>query len=149
MSIGEFCTREVVIAERDTGIVELTQLMRKHHVGDVVVVEKKGDLAVPVGIITDRDIVVELIAGEVDLDSVTTGDVMSPELITAGEKEGIWDTLQRMRSQGIRRLPVVNYDGGLEGILTVDDLIELLADELALLAKIAGRGQEVEGKRRK
>ena len=85
MSIGEFCTREVVIAERDTGIVELTQLMRKHHVGDVVVVEKKGDLAVPVGIITDRDIVVELIAGEVDLDSVTTGDVMSPELITAGE----------------------------------------------------------------
>ena len=148
MSIGAFCTREVVIAERDTGVVELAQLMRKHHVGDVIVVEKQGDLVVPVGIITDRDIVVELIAGQVDLDSVTTGDVMNPELITATEKEGIWDTLQRMRSKGIRRLPVINEDGGLEGILTVDDLIELLADELALLAKIAGHGLELEEKRR-
>ena len=144
MSIGEFCTRKVVIAERDMGIVELAQLMRKHHVGDVVVVEKQGDLMVPVGIITDRDIVVELIAGQVDLDSVTTGDVMSQELITAREKEGIWDTLQRMRIKGIRRLPVVNEKGGLEGILTVDDLVELLADELALLAGIAGCGQEQE-----
>ncbi len=148
MSIGEFCTREVVIVERGTGIVELAQLMRKHHVGDVIVVDIQGDLVVPVGIVTDRDIVVELIAGEVDLDSVTTGDVMSPELITAKEKEGIWDTLQRMSSRGIRRMPVINEDGGLEGILTVDDLIELLADELDLLAKIAGRGQELEEKRR-
>ncbi len=148
MSIGEFCTREVVIVERGTGIVELAQLMRKHHVGDVIVVDIQGDLVVPVGIVTDRDIVVELIAGEVDLDSVTTGDVMNPELITAKEKEGIWDTLQRMSSRGIRRMPVINEDGGLEGILTVDDLIELLADELDLLAKIAGRGQELEEKRR-
>ncbi len=148
MSIGEFCTREVVIVERGTGIVELAQLMRKHHVGDVIVVDIQGDLVVPVGIVTDRDIVVELIAGEVDLDSVTTGDVINPELITAKEKEGIWDTLQSMRSKGIRRMPVINEDGGLEGILTVDDLIELLADELDLLAKIAGRGQELEEKRR-
>ena len=148
MSIGEFCTREVVIVERGTGIVELAQLMRKHHVGDVIVVDIQGDLVVPVGIVTDRDIVVELIAGEVDLDSVTTGDVMNPELITAKEKEGIWDTLQSMRSKGIRRMPVINEDGGLEGILTVDDLIKLLADELDLLAKIAGRGQELEEKRR-
>lgn len=148
MSIGEFCTREVVIVERGTGIVELAQLMRKHHVGDVIVVDIQGDLVVPVGIVTDRDIVVELIAGEVDLDSVTTEDVMNQELITAKEKEGIWDTLQSMRSKGIRRMPVINEDGGLEGILTVDDLIELLADELDLLAKIAGRGQELEEKRR-
>jgi CBS domain-containing protein len=148
MSIGEFCTREVVIVERGTGIVELAQLMRKHHVGDVIVVDIRGDLVVPVGIVTDRDIVVELIAGKVDLDSVTTGDVMSPGLITAKEKEGIWDTLQRMRSKGIRRMPVINEDGGLEGILTVDDLIELLADELDLLAKIAGHGQELEEQRR-
>lgn len=148
MSIGEFCTREVVIVERGTGIVELAQLMRKHHVGDVIVVDMQGDLVVPVGIVTDRDIVVELIAGEVDLDSVTTGDVMNQELITAKEKEGIWDTLGSMSSKGIRRIPVINEDGGLEGILTVDDLIELLADELDLLAKIAGRGQELEEKRR-
>ena len=148
MSIGKFCTREVVVTEKHTGIVELAQLMRTHHVGDVVVVEKQGDLLVPVGIITDRDIVVELIAAEVDVDSVTTGDVMSQELITAREKEGIWDTLQQMRSKGIHRVPVVNEVGGLEGILTVDDLIELLAEELVFLAKIAGRGQALEEEKR-
>ena len=148
MSIGAFCTREVVIAARDLRIVELAQLMRRQHVGDVIVVDRQGDLVVPVGIVTDRDIVVELIADQVDLESVTTGDVMNPELITARENEGIWDTLQRMRSKGIRRLPVVNDDGGLEGILTVDDLVELLAEELALLARIAGRGQKLEEERR-
>lgn len=148
MSIGEFCTREVVIAERDTGIVELAKLMRAHHVGDVVVVEKQGDLLLPVGIVTDRDIAVELVAAEVDLDSVTTGDVMSPELIIARENEGIWDTLQLMRRKGVRRVPVVNEEGGLEGILSVDDLIDLLAEELDLLAKIAGRGLELEEEKR-
>ena len=144
MSIGEFCTREVVIAEKDTGIVELAQLMRKYHVGDVVVVEKHVDRMVPLGIITDRDIVVELIAKEVDLESVSSGDVMSTELITGKQNDGLWDTLQPMRSQGIRRLPVVSEEGSLEGILTVDDLIELLAEELGILAKIAGRGQKFE-----
>jgi CBS domain-containing protein len=129
-------------------IVELAQLMRRQHVGDVIVVDRQGDLVVPVGIVTDRDIVVELIADQVDLESVTTGDVMSPELITARQNEGIWDTLQLMGNKGIRRLPVVNDDGGLEGILTVDDLVELLAEELALLARIAGRGQKLEEERR-
>ncbi len=148
MSIGEFCTRKVVVAEKDTGIVELAQLMRKHHVGDVVVVEKYVDRVLPLGIITDRDIVVGLIAREVDLESVNAGDVMSTELITANQKEGLWDTLRLMRSQGIRRLPVLSEEGFLEGILTVDDLIELLADELVMLANIAGRGQKYEEENR-
>lgn len=148
MSIGEFCTREVVVAEKNIGMVALAQLMRKYHVGDVVIVEKHVDRMLPVGIVTDRDIVVELIAEEVDLESVTAGDVMSTGLITAKQKDGLWDTLQLMRSQGIRRLPVVSEEEFLEGILTVDDLIELLADELVILAKIAGRGQKYEEENR-
>ena len=138
MTTGAFCTREVVIAEKSTGIVELTQLMRKHHVGDVVVVDKQGEKVIPVGVVTDRDIVVELVALEVDLASVTAGEVMSRELVTGRDTESIWDSLQRMRRKGIRRMPVVNEAGSLEGILTVDDLIELLADELSTLAAITG-----------
>ena len=148
MSIGEFCTREVVVAEKNIGVVALAKLMRKYHVGDVVIVEKHVDRMLPLGIVTDRDIVVELIAEEVDLESVTAGDMMSTELITAKQKDGLWDTLQLMRSQGIRRLPVVSEQEFLEGILTVDDLIELLADELVILAKIAGRGQKYEEENR-
>jgi CBS domain-containing protein len=148
MSTGAFCNREVVIAERSTEIITLAQLMRKHHVGDVVVVDKQGEKIVPIGVITDRDIVVELVAAEVDFASVTANDLISRELVTGLDTESIWDALQRMRRRGIRRMPVVNDAGSLEGILTVDDIIELLADELSILAAIAGRSREQEQKTR-
>lgn len=148
MSIGEFCTRNVVVAEKKMGIVELAQLMRQYHVGDVVIVERGVDRMLPLGIVTDRDIVVEVVAAEVDLEAITAGDLMSTELITGKQQDGLWDTLQLMRSQGIRRLPVVNDEEFLEGILTVDDLIELLAEELVVLTKIIGRGQQYEKENR-
>jgi signal-transduction protein with cAMP-binding, CBS, and nucleotidyltransferase domain len=147
MSTGEFCTREVVITEKNSSILEVAQLMRTYHVGDVIVVERREEQTVPVGIITDRDIVVELIAQEVDLDSVTAGDVMSPEPLTVDEDEGIWDVLLQMCDRGVRRVPVVNKSGSLEGVLALDDMIELLAEELTLLAKIAGSSQDRERKK--
>lgn len=147
MSTGEFCTREVVITEKDSSILEVAQLMRTYHVGDVVVVEHRGEQAVPLGIITDRDIVVELIAQEVDLASVTAGDIMSYDLLSVREDEGIWEVLLQMCDRGVRRIPVVNEEGGLEGILALDDMIELLAEELTLLAKIARSGPDRERKK--
>jgi len=147
MSTGEFCTREVVITEKDSSILDVAQLMRTYHVGDVVVVEHRGEQAVPVGIITDRDIVVELVAQEVDLNSVTAGDVMSYDLLSVREDEGIWEVLLQMCDRGVRRIPVVNEAGGLEGILALDDMIELLAEELTLLARIAGSGPDRERKK--
>ena len=93
MSTGEFCTREVVITEKGSSILTVAQLMRTYHVGDVIVVERRGGQTVPVGVITDRDIVVEVIAQEVDLGSVTAGDVMSYDLLSVREDEGIWEVL--------------------------------------------------------
>ncbi|MBI4793878.1 MAG: CBS domain-containing protein [Deltaproteobacteria bacterium] len=148
MTVGEFCNREVVIAGRETTIVEAAKLMRKYHVGDLVVVDRREEMNIPVGIITDRDIVVEIIAGEISLDSACTGDVMSFELATAKEHDGILEALQKMRGLGIRRMPVVNDRGGLEGILAVDDILELLAEELTLLASAATHGQAKEKKLR-
>jgi CBS domain-containing protein len=139
MTVGEFCNREVVVATEEASIIEVAQLMRKYHVGDVVIVDRSKSPPLPVGIITDRDIVVELVAAEVPLDAVGVGEVMSYELITAREGDGIWETLQRMRSKGVRRMPVVNEQGGLEGILTVDDLLEIFSEELISLAKVANR----------
>jgi CBS domain-containing protein len=144
MTIGKFCNREVIIAEKNCTVAEVAKLMRHHHVGDVVIVNTNGDRAIPVGILTDRDIVIELIACDVPLDSVTAGDVMSYELVTAREEDSIGDTLQHMRAKGIRRVPVVNEAGELEGILSVDDLLELLVDELNLIAKVPFREQLVE-----
>ena len=147
MSTGEFCTREVVITEKDSSILAVAQLMRTYHVGDVIVVEQRGEQAVPVGIVTDRDIVVEVIAQEVDLNAVTVGDVMSYDLLSVQEDEGIWEVLLQMCERGVRRVPVVNAEGGLEGVLALDDMIELLAEELTLLARIAGSGQSRERKK--
>ncbi|MBN1932148.1 MAG: CBS domain-containing protein [Desulfobacterales bacterium] len=141
MSVGEICNREVVITHKESSIVEVAQLMRQYHVGDIVVVDSSSGRPKPIGIITDRDIVVELVAGEVALDSVTAADVMSYELVTVREQDGIWSTLECMRTRGVRRIPVVNEQGGLEGILTVDDLLELFSEELIALAKVTMRGQ--------
>jgi CBS domain-containing protein len=144
MTVGKICNREVVITTPEATLIAVAKLMREYHVGDVVVVTQRGDESVPVGIITDRDIVLAIVASEVNLDAVVAGDIMSHELLTAREQDSIWDILQRMRSHGVRRLPVVNERGGLEGILSVNDFLELISEELLALAQVARRQQQRE-----
>ncbi len=144
MTVGKICNREVVITTPEATLIAVAKLMREYHVGDVVVVTERGAEKVPVGIITDRDIVLAIVASEVNLDAVVAGDIMSHELLTAREQDSIWDILQRMRSHGVRRLPVVNERGGLEGILSVNDFLELISEELLALAQVARRQQQRE-----
>lgn len=149
MTIGTICNREVVVARKDTAIQEAAQLMRQYHVGDLVVVDERGAARIPVGILTDRDLVVEVLAAGLAPDTVTAGDIMTTDIVSGHEGDSIWATLQRMRAKGIRRLPVVDGAGGLVGILTMDDLLELFASELADLAKIVGHEQDREKLARK
>lgn len=140
MSVGEICNREVVIAHRDDTVVAASKIMRKQHVGCLVVVEDGEDGSTrPMGIVTDRDLVIEVLAMGLDTASVTVGDLMGPELLTAREGDGIWETILRMRAMGVRRLPVVNNERKLVGILSMDDLLEFLAGELSDLAKLIRR----------
>ena len=148
MPISEFCNREVVFATRKTSIPEAAQLMRQYHVGDLVVVDEVGGKRVPVGIVTDRDIVIEIIAKSLDLEEFSVGDIMGPRLVSVRENEGVFETLRLMRAHGIRRIPVVNQEGGLEGIVSADDILDLLAEEMAELAKVAPREQVREAKTR-
>ncbi len=149
MAIGEFCNRDVVIVARNSSIMQAAQLMRQFHVGDLVVTEERNGSRVPIGILTDRDLVVEVLAENVAADSVNVGDVMSPEIITARESDGIYETIQRMRTNGVRRIPVVNERGGLEGIIAVDDLLGLLAEEITGLANLVMREQARERSNRR
>ena len=103
MSAGEYCTRDVVVVEKTESVQTAVDLMRSHHVGDVVVVEKRDDRSNPVGILTDRDIVLEILAEHVDLASVCIGDVMSSELHTVREDTKFLDAIKVMRRNGIRR----------------------------------------------
>ncbi len=141
MPIGEICNREVVFVTREDTILEAALLMRQHHVGDLVVAEDREGVCFPVGMLTDRDLVIEILAADIGVETVTVGDVMSPELVVARESDGVYETIQRMRARGVRRIPVVNDRGSLEGIIAADDLLGLLADEIMGLAKLAGREQ--------
>ena len=146
MPIGEFCNREVVFATRETSIPEAAQLMRQYHVGDLVVVDEVNGKRVPAGIVTDRDIVIQIIAPSLDIDDFSVGDIMSPQLVSVQEKDGIFETIRLMRTKGIRRIPVVDAQDGLIGIVAADDILDLLAEELTVLAKVAPRELEREAK---
>ena len=144
MSIGEFCNRDVVIVHKGENAVEAAKLMRQYHVGDVVVVMDKDDKKVPVGILTDRDIVIELVAEQVDPESVSVGDVMSDHLHIISESDELLDVIAQMRSKGVRRAPVVSKEGELVGILTLDDVLDVLAEALNDLVLLTGREQRRE-----
>ena len=144
MPISEICNREVIVVQRNDTTLEAAKLMRQHHVGDVLVVEDRGGVRIPVGIVTDRDLVVEIMAPELDQRVITVGDIMAPDLVTVKENTGVFDAIQYMRAKGVRRLPVVDGSGGLVGILTLDDLLELLAEELLALAKLVKHEQKKE-----
>lgn len=131
MNAGEICNREVVVAQRDTRLVEAARLMREHHVGSLVIVIDRLSERVPVGIITDRDIVVAVVAKELDARGLTVGDVINAGgALVVREQDSLPDVLRVMREKGVRRLPVVTKSGALAGIVTIDDLLELVAEEL-------------------
>jgi CBS domain-containing protein len=149
-SIGEICSREVVFTTRETTVAAAAKLMRHHHVGSLVVVEQlNGGKRLPVGIVTDRDIVVELTAMDLDPAVITVGDIMGEPLVTARESEGLLETMEIMRYKGVRRLPIVGADGQLIGIVTIDDLLEVLAEQLTELAKVVAREQARESAARR
>ncbi len=141
MKIGEICTVQTIYCKRDETVQGASLLMRKYHVGDLVVVEQPEGERVPVGIITDRDIVVSVIALGLDPASLLVGDIMSDDLLTAAEGDDVYETIERMRFRGIRRVPVVNAAGGLTGIVSVDDLLEFLAEEMGELSRISSHQQ--------
>lgn len=137
MKIGEVCKRTPVTCTRAATVSEVARLMRASHVGDVIVVDPLEDGQQPVGIVTDRDLVVAVLARDLDPGKLCAGDVMRTELATVAESDGVYDAIWQMRSKGIRRLPIVNARNSLTGVLAADDVTRFLADELSEVARIA------------
>jgi CBS domain-containing protein len=148
MSAGEYCTREVVVVERSESVRSAVELMRAHHVGNVIVVERTSSGSRPKGILTDRDIVIELLAKDIDPATVSVGDVMSDDLQTVHENTKLLDVTKVMRTKGIRRLPVVSTQGNLVGILAVDDILALILEQLSDLVGLIVKEQLQESTRR-
>jgi len=144
MTVSSVCNFNVASIERDADVVEAAARMRAQHVGDLIVVEEKPGGRVPVGILTDRDIVVAVVAKRVSAASVTVGDAMSVALLTVNKDNGIEHALREMRRAGVRRAPVVDEAGLLVGVLSIDDVIDHLAVQLEHIADIIRMGQQTE-----
>jgi CBS domain-containing protein len=147
MRIGDICSRTVSRVGRHTNILDAARSMREEHVGDLVVVDDRGGKAVPVGVVTDRDIVVGILARDGEhLRVLEVGDVIQGTLVTATEDEDLSPVLRRMRSSGVRRVPVVDGEGALAGVLSIDDVVPALSKEIAEVAALvsgqAGREPE-------
>ncbi|MBA3056859.1 MAG: CBS domain-containing protein [Gammaproteobacteria bacterium] len=131
--LKDFATSKVAVVEPETPTVVVAQLMRKHHIGALVVVDAH-EKTHPIGIVTDRDLVLELMAEGLDPAVFTAGDIMSVDLVTATPEMDTLEAVQLMKTHRLRRLVINDDEGRLVGIVTMEDVLELLAGELANLA---------------
>lgn len=131
--LKEFATTLVAVVEPETSAREVAQLMRQHHIGALVVVDA-SDKNKPVGIVTDRDLVLELMAEGLDPAVFTAGDIMTVDLVTTRLDMDAMEAVQLMKRNRLRRLVIVDKVGHLAGIVTIEDVLALLTSELAGLS---------------
>ena len=132
MPVKDVARTGVMTAHRDQSAGNLATVMKEEQVGSVVI-EDDGQ---PVGIVTDRDLVLEVLEPRLDPSEVTAGDVMTATPVTVTDDEGLFETIREMHEESVRRLPVVDATGAIAGIVTLDDLLVLLTDELDNLAGV-------------
>ena len=133
LTTGEICKRNVSVAFKATALPGAARLMRENHVGCLVVVDEVEGKRIVVGLLTDRDIVPAVVASDLDPATLRVEDVMVTDLVTAREDDSLIDLMHTMRRKGVRRIPVVGTQDELLGVVTLDDVLDVLAQELGLL----------------
>lgn len=149
MAIAEICSREVVFIAGNESCAQAARLMREHHVGSLIVLRDEAPPRVPVGMITDRDLAVGVMALGLDPEKTPVEAAMRPELAVVNESDGIGRAIALMRKHAVRRLPVVDSLGSLVGVIAADDLLELFAEELSGLATLVATGPRREREQRR
>lgn len=129
MTVIDIARKGVVTVDPDATLSEVVQTMRTEQVGSVVVVAD-GD---PVGLVSDRDLALEVLDGEGASESTPVREILEDELVTVSADEGVYDLVDRMSNRGVRRLPVLE-DGDLVGIVSLSDVVVLLGMELQHVA---------------
>lgn len=126
MAIQELVRTDVVTAPPDASARNVATLMEEKDVGSVLIVEDNR----PVGIVTDRDLTLEVVSRGSDATELSVSDVMTTNPFTVDQDEGIYEVLAQVSQEGVRRIPVTGEDGTLVGIVTLDDFVVLLAGEM-------------------
>ena len=145
LNAGEICTRAVVYTDRGMLLDEAARLMRTHHVGTLVVVEERSPRErIVVGMITDRDIATGVVALDRDPHAFRVGDLMSSDVATVREQDSMLDVLAMMRHKKVRRMPVTGPRGELVGLVALDDVLAVVAEQMHALADAVGAAQRHE-----
>ena len=137
MRVEDICTRELVMADKDASLQQAAQLMREHHVGTLLVVAQGADAMQAVGIVTDRDIAVEAVAR-----------LAEGKLAVVPAHSSVEEAIEAMKARAVRRLLVAGEGGAVQGIVSLDDLLDALAHELSGIARVARAGIEREAAER-
>ena len=146
MNVGSICNRRVTTASPQLDVQAAAELMRQEHIGFLVVVpEDPHGPQPPLGVLTDRDIVVAVVAKRADPAALKVGDIMSLQPVVVAESDAVDLALRTMRRAGVRRLPVVNNRGEVIGVLSLDDLLEFVAREMDSLSGAVRSGRQIEG----
>ncbi|KTC93220.1 CBS domain-containing protein [Legionella cincinnatiensis] len=148
MIVGEYCNRDVVVINCNESVKNAAELMRHYHVGDLVLLEEQKNKKTPIGIVTDRDLVIEVMAAGISPESILIKDIITEPFNSIFENDNLLDALELMHSKKIRRLPVVDNDKALVGIITLDDFIEILAENMANVVDVIKLQQQKEAKQR-
>jgi CBS domain-containing protein len=149
MQLSAFCKLDVACCSPRTSVLEAAHIMRRKHTGDLVVIDDDEMKPTPLGIITDRDVVVEVLGKGLDPATTTVGSVIRTPVVVAEEDEDSTQVLERMRAHGVRRIPVVGAGGKLIGIVTVDDMLSRMARDVTLLTEIISQEQSHETRTRR
>jgi CBS domain-containing protein len=145
MTVASICSRDIVSLHREESLQEAARLMREHHVGTVVVTQVAPDGVHVAGLVTDRDLVIEVLARGGDSGTVAIGALLGAHtLLSVSESADLGEAIALMHSGGVRRLLVRDDDGHLVGILSFDDLFRVCAAQLAGLAGALAKGRERE-----
>jgi CBS domain-containing protein len=148
MRIQDICTHRVATVNAGESLADACAIMRERHVGNVVVVEDIDDKRKVIGIVTDRDIIVSVIAAGLSPETLLVSDVMSKPVYCCAGTQDVFDAVAIMREQGVRRLPVLDEQGSLAGIIAADDIWIALSNQLKILGEITVRERIGEIKRR-
>jgi predicted transcriptional regulator len=134
MAVGTICTRRVVAVDRAIDVAAAARVMRDKQVGYLVVTDVASGSQKPVGVITERDIVFKVVAPGVEPRSCRVSDVMTLEPLLAGYADDVGKTLHCMRALGVRRAPVINTQGDVADVLSLDDAFDHLVTQMADVA---------------
>jgi len=147
MNVGNLCQRHTATIGPRDDLTVAARLMREKHIGYLIVVEPEPATSCvrPIGVLTDRDIVVAVVAKEADPKALLAADVMSMQPITVGETDAVDAALRTMRRMGVRRLPVVGTRGELVGVLSLDDVLDYVASEMQNLSAAVRNERQIEG----